>query len=212
MNCHSARSEESRVAVGADMTGFFAALRMTGGGVLRAPSSGAKRAAAIQMDRFVAALLAMTRELGPAVRWVAFAWAMLAVATLGARAETPEGYRISPREIREAVRATVDGQLAAFEQENFEAAYAFAARGIRRQFSAAVFAEMIRRGYPALVRHARRDVGIVRDNRDGRAFVDVTVFDARGRAARFRYQLVEERDGWRVEGVLPIRAETRGEV
>ncbi len=186
MFCQSERSGESRAADGAPMTGFFAALRMTCCGALRVGS-------------------------GTALRGLAFTLAML-VAALAVRAETPEGWRISPREIREGVRATVEGQLAAFERENFSAAYGFAAQGIRRQFSAAVFAEMIRRGYPALVRHARREIGLVRDNREGRAFVDVTVFDARGKAARFRYQLVEERDGWRVEGVLPIRAQTRGEV
>lgn len=174
------------MAAGAVLAGFFAALRMTDRGVVRIALIGAVRA-------------------------VAFALAMLTVAVAG-RAETPEGYRISPRDIRESVRAAVDGQLAAFETESLDAAYSFAARGIRRQFSADVFAEMIRRGYPALLRHARRDLGIVRDNRAGRAMVDVTVFDARGTPARFRYQLAEEREGWRVEGVLPIRAATRGEV
>ena len=145
------------------------------------------------------------------MRWLAFTFAMMVVA-LGARAETPEGYRISPREVREAVRATVEGQLLAFENEDFGAAYTFAARGIRRQFSAEVFAAMIRRGYPALVRHARREIGLVRDNREGRAFVDATVFEARGQVARFRYQLALEGTSWRVEGVLPIRADTRGDV
>ena len=130
---------------------------------------------------------------------------------LGLRAQEAAPAQLSAREVRDAVRTVVNAQLDALQQNRVEDAYAFAARGIRRQFPAPVFAAMIRRGYPALVAHARRDLGVVRDDRAGRAFVDVTVFDAKGRAARFRYQLVLERDAWRVEGVLPLRPAPRGD-
>lgn len=130
---------------------------------------------------------------------------------LGLRAQEAEPARLSPREIREAVRAVVSGQLDALQAGRFDEAYAYAARGIRRQFPAPVFAEMLRRGYPALIGHSRRDLGLVRDDRAGRAYVDVTVFDTKDRAVRFRYQLVLERDAWRVEGVLPLRPAPRGD-
>jgi ABC-type transporter MlaC component len=120
--------------------------------------------------------------------------------------------RLSPREIREGVRATVEGQLGALRAGRFEVAYEYAARGLRRQFTPAVFAEMIRRGYPALLAHQRAELALVRDNEAGRAVVDVTVFDARERPTRYRYQLVQERGGWRIEGVILVPPAARGDI
>lgn len=148
------------------------------------------------------------------MRAVAFTLLLLAsffaVRGFGAEEQRPSG-RISPREIREGVRTTVEGQLGALRANRFEIAYEYAARGIRRQFSAAVFAEMLRRGYPALLEHKRAELGLVRDNGDGRAVVDVDVFDGAAKLARYRYQLVLERGGWRIEGVVLVRPAARGD-
>ncbi len=122
-----------------------------------------------------------------------------------------DGFRPSGREVRAAVRATVEGQLAAFRADDPERAYGFASLGIRRQFRAPVFAEMIRRGYPMLLAHRRAEFGLVRDNRAGRARVEVTVFDARDRPTRLLYQLAEEEAGWRVEGVVALAPPRRGD-
>ncbi|MBA4136105.1 MAG: hypothetical protein C0518_02170 [Opitutus sp.] len=148
------------------------------------------------------------------MRGVAFTLLGFAVlfAALGfATEETRRGGRLSPREIRDGVRSTVEGQLGALRAGKLAIAYEFAARGLRRQFSAEVFAEMIRRGYPALVEHTRAEFGLVRDDGAGRAALDVTVFDGRDRPARFHYQLVQERAGWRIEGVIATRPPARGD-
>jgi hypothetical protein len=135
-------------------------------------------------------------------------WLGLAVAVSGQEAS---GGRVAGREVRDAVRAVVEDQLTALQKEDFAAAYRHAALGLRQQFRAEVFEAMIRRGYPALLAHRRSDLGIVRETREGRAFVDVTVFDARDRATRFRYHLVREGGEWRVEGVIGLRAAPRGD-
>jgi hypothetical protein len=141
---------------------------------------------------------------------LAFAIAGLPAVRLGAQAD--DGFRIAPRAVREAVRATVEDQLAAFRAEDFARAYGLAARGLRRQFREEVFAEMIRRGYPALLVHRRAELGLVRDNRAGRARVEVAVSDARGRTERLLYQLVEEDAGWRVEGVVNLPPARPGDI
>lgn len=129
------------------------------------------------------------------------------------RAEQPGAdWRLSPREIRDAVRQTVEEQLAALRQQDFGRAYQQASRGIRRQFPEAVFAAMIKRGYPALVRQVRAELGVVRDNRDTRAWVAVTVTDRLERSTDYRYYLVREGDAWRIEGVVGEERATRGDI
>lgn len=122
----------------------------------------------------------------------------------------PEG-RVSSREVRNEVRATVAGQLDALKQEDFAKAYTFAALGIRRQFSLEVFEALIRRGYPQLLAHREHDFGVVRETRADRVFVDVDVIDPQGARTRFRYHLTRERAQWRIEGVVAIRSAPRGD-
>lgn len=124
--------------------------------------------------------------------------------------EGPAG-RVASREVRDAVRAVVESQLTALQKEDFATAYRHAAFGLRQQFRAEVFEAMIRRGYAPLLAHQRRELGIVRETREGRAFVDVDVFDARDRVTRFRYHLVREGSEWRVEGVIGLRPAPRGD-
>lgn len=128
---------------------------------------------------------------------------LLAVTPLAASERATDAeWRLSERAVREAVRATVSAQLAALQREDFSAAYAWAAEGIRRQFTEPVFAAMIRRGYPELLRHESAELGVVRDSGDGRASVVATVRPERGPGVRYRYLLQLEEGRWRVAGVL----------
>jgi hypothetical protein len=133
-------------------------------------------------------------------------WALLASAVLLA-AQPSADWRISSRPTRLAVHAVVDGQLAALQAGRFDVAYTFAARGIREQFSAAVFAEMIRRGYAPLLGHRARRLGLVRDD-ERRAYVDVTLVDAQNRPIRYRYELTREGADWRIAGVVALPGES----
>lgn len=117
-------------------------------------------------------------------------------------AASGDDWRRSPKPIREAVRATVEAQLSAIRENNFAQAYEYASAGVRERFTEGVFAAMIRRGYPALVRHTQADVGAVRDDGKNRARVSVTVFDRLNRSTSYRYLLIEEEAGWRIEGVV----------
>lgn len=120
--------------------------------------------------------------------------------------------RPAVRETRDAVRAVVGAQLQALREGEFEPAYALAAEGIRRQFRLPVWVEMIRRGYAPLLRHDRVEFGVMRPQGDDRASLPVVVFDPADRATRYRYDLVRERGGWRVAGVVAEREAPRGDL
>ena len=130
-------------------------------------------------------------------------WLACSVAAAGQASS--EEWRLSPRSIRDGVRATVENQLAAFRAEDFARAYRHASPALQRQFTLPVFEAMIRRGYPALVRHRSAELGVVRDLDGRRAAVTVLVVSHEGEPVRFRYLLVLENDAWRVAGVTVDR-------
>ena len=142
----------------------------------------------------------------PLVIFAMFLGGMLAAA----RAAEPE-LRLSPKAIRDEVQAVVEGQLAALRTGDFEAAYDFAAAGIRQQFDVRLFALLIKRGYPALLRQQAADLGLVRDNGAGVAQVVVTVSDALKRSTVYRYWLMKEKAGWRISGVVLEQKAPRGD-
>jgi hypothetical protein len=138
----------------------------------------------------------------------------LAAVVLGLAGVLPAAgeWRLSPREVRDEVKVVVAAQLEAFQREDFAAAYALAATGIRRQFRLPVYERMIRRGYAPLLGHDRADPGVVQDDGGAMATMPVIVRDREGRPARFRYHLLREDDGWRVSGVMPEKVERKGEM
>jgi hypothetical protein len=128
----------------------------------------------------------------------------------GVRAAEPE-LRLSPKKVRDEVRAVVEAQLAALRAGDFATAYDFAARGIKRQFDERLFAAMIRRGYAALLKPDQTDLGLVRDDGAGTAQVSVTVSDRQHRRTIYRYWLVQEDDVWRISGVMLEQQPPRGD-
>lgn len=120
--------------------------------------------------------------------------------------------RLSPKPMREEVRAAVEAQLAALRTGDFATAYDFAARGIKRQFDERLFALMLKRGYAPLLRPGPADVGVVRDDGAGTAQVPVTVTDAQKRSTVYRYWLVQEGDHWRISGVVLEQRPPRGDI
>jgi len=126
-------------------------------------------------------------------------------------AQEPE-MRLSPRKVREEVRAVVDAQLVALRESDLTTAYGYAARGIKRQFDARLFGLMIKRGYAPLLRQDKSDLGVVRDNGEGMAQVTVTVTDRLNRSTVYNYWLVKEEEGWRISGVVLEQKSPRSDI
>lgn len=106
----------------------------------------------------------------------------------------------SAPEVRKAVIASIEGQLAAFRAHDVGRAYGFAAAPLRAQFPAERFAAVVREGYPEIWANLRAEFGIVNDSGTSAA-VNVRVYGPAGSAA-YDYQLIREPDGWRIGGVL----------
>lgn len=144
------------------------------------------------------------------IRWIGIVACWLgAFASLDAA--EPE-MRLSPRKVRDEVRAVVEAQLAALHAGDFATAYDFAARGIKRQFDVRLFAAMLKRGYSALLKADEHDLGIVRDDGEGTAQLTVTVTDALKRHTVYRYWLVKEDDAWHISGVMLEQKPPRGDI
>jgi hypothetical protein len=110
------------------------------------------------------------------------------------------GFRVSKPDVRKAVIAAVDGQLAAFRSEDLNKAYDYAATGLRAQTSMRRFATIVRENYPEIWRNTRAEYGLVRD--DGtHATVVVAVYSAKTEAS-FDYVLLRERGAWRIGSVI----------
>ncbi len=129
----------------------------------------------------------------------------------GAVAAEPE-MRLSPKKVRDEVRAVVEAQLAALQAGDFAAAYELAARGIRRQFDERLFTVMIKRGYAPLLRPDQTDLGVVRDDGEGTAQIGVTVSDRQNRSTVYRYWLVKEGDARRITGAVLQQRAPRGDI
>ena len=145
------------------------------------------------------------------MKWLGLGLIWLAGLLASGNATEP-GLRISPKKVRDEVKAVVGAQLAALRKGDFEAAYGFAAEGIRRQFDARVFGAMLKHGYEPLTRHRKADLGIVRDDGEGTAQVDVTVTDSMNRSTVYRYWLVQQGQDWRISGVVLEQKPPHGDI
>lgn len=99
---------------------------------------------------------------------------------------------------RRTLEALVGEQLRAFADEDLDAAYDLTGDAFRATFGAAEFADLIMRSYPELIRNDGHRVAGCR-TRDGRAVLDAGIRNT-GAELALRYLLVEQDDGWRIEG------------
>jgi hypothetical protein len=136
---------------------------------------------------------------------------VFALAVLASGAAEPE-MRLSPKKVREEVRAVVAAQLAALRAGDFSTAYGYAAAGIKARFEEEVFAAMIQRGYPLLLQSQTVDLGAVHDKDGELAQITVTVLDRQKRPVVYLYLLVREESGWRITGVTLEQKPSRGDV
>lgn len=138
-------------------------------------------------------------------------WPMLvlAAALFPACARDPETaeksarLRPSSEDTRAALAAVIEGQLDSFRRGDYGAARAFAATPLRTRFNDETFEIMIRRGYPVI---AQNTAALCHDAKDDgrRAALEVRVTAQSGEQTWFRYDLLRERDGWRISGVTAI--------
>lgn len=108
----------------------------------------------------------------------------------------PHGELACDDDTQAAIDATIDGQLAAFADADYDAALGFATERFRAGTTAEAFGEVIESDYPAL-RTASGHTSRVCVAQDGRAQLIVEV---EGDAPdELIYQMVEEGGEWRID-------------
>lgn len=112
-------------------------------------------------------------------------------------------FQPSQAEVRRQIVNVVEGQFAAFKAGDFDRARAFAATALQAQFNVTAFERMVKEGYPVIAFWRALALGAVQDN-GHEAVVEVSVQSRRGQFHRFRYLLLREESGWRINGVLEI--------
>jgi hypothetical protein len=110
--------------------------------------------------------------------------------------------QVSPPPPRELFSA-VNQQLTAFRSTDFRSAYRQAATGVQQKFTAQQFEEMVRHNYPEITRTRRVEFGLVKVNGTS-AMVQVFFLAADGRGRCFLYNLIREKEQWKVDGVVEL--------
>jgi hypothetical protein len=109
---------------------------------------------------------------------------------------------------RGAIRAVVEDQLAAFQRDDGDAAFAFASPGIRAQFGTVDnFMAMVRAGYQPVYRPREVAFGDVRVDDGGRIVQRVLLVGPDGVPVVALYTMERQPDGsWRIAGCTLTRS------
>lgn len=110
-----------------------------------------------------------------------------------------------------AIRAVIEGQLAAFRHDDGARAFAYAAPEIQRQFgSPEAFMRMVRQGYAPVYRPGQVIFQPLL-GQDGAWVQPLVITDEDGRAFVALYQMERQPDGsWRIGGVRLFATKGRG--
>lgn len=145
------------------------------------------------------------RTLNIAIKLAALA-SLLAFQAVGLQVHAEN---FSPVE-EKSIRATVEGQLAAFAKDDATKAFSFAAPNVRKAVgTAASFMSMVRSDYPVVYRPA--SVAFLKpEGKDGDAVQRVQMVDANGDAWLAVYSLQRQKDkAWRITGCAVVENKGR---
>jgi Domain of unknown function (DUF4864) len=121
-----------------------------------------------------------------------FALALVLAVGAAARAQ-----KVEPRAAAEPIMK----QLDAFKRDDYDAAYAFASAEIRELFDRSAFERMVKTAYPEIARSTYALVAGTQEQPDGHVVVRVRIRGANGNSIEALYDMVNQADGWRINGV-----------
>ncbi len=106
----------------------------------------------------------------------------------------------------DAIRNTIQSQIDAFLADDFSTAFSYASPTIQTLFgSAENFGAMVRGGYPMVWRP--EDVRYL-DLREENGFLwqNILITDGDGQRHILEYQMIQQENGWKINGVRYVRA------
>ncbi len=93
-------------------------------------------------------------------------------------------------------------QLEAFRRDDYDAAYVFASADVKQLFDRRAFERMVKDGYPEIARSTSAAVARAEVAPDGDVYVHLRIRGANGSGIEALYQMVRERDGWKINSVM----------
>ena len=101
----------------------------------------------------------------------------------------------------DAIKKTIEDQIAAFKLDDFETAFGFATPFLKEKFgSAENFGRMVRNGYPMVWRPSK--VIFLGNERYHHGLAQVVqIVDAKGKSHYLRYYMIQFDGSWRIGGV-----------
>jgi ABC-type transporter MlaC component len=115
----------------------------------------------------------------------------------------------SSDEVKKALSAVIEAQLAAFRAEDYAKAYTFAAAEIQGMFNRDQFEQMVKTGYPLIAHSTTAEFGLAIDSGD-EAVVSVKVSNGEKKSVTYQYHLVKQKGAWRIGGVTEVQASGGG--
>ncbi len=101
----------------------------------------------------------------------------------------------------EEIEANIAAQIEAFEADDFATAFTFASPNIQRLFqNPDNFGAMVRNGYPMVWRPSEVRFLELREIA-GALWQKVMIVDGDGRVHILDYQMIEQENGWKINGV-----------
>ncbi|WP_366657213.1 DUF4864 domain-containing protein [Fodinicurvata sp. EGI_FJ10296] len=109
-----------------------------------------------------------------------------------------------------AIASVITGQIAAFQADDFDAAFEFASPMIKRQFGTPQrFGRMVQSGYPMVYRPA--EVTMLDQHMTPHGIAQhVMVRDAEGELHFLGYLMIETDAGWQINAVYPLPGRESG--
>lgn len=101
------------------------------------------------------------------------------------------------------VRGVIQSQLEAFRKNDFKAAYGLAHPGVKGQFTPFDFEQMVRKGFPQMLKPGTVAFSDLHENEAG-SEIQAIITDEKGRRSGFRYILIKDDGNWRIAAVVPI--------
>ena len=136
-------------------------------------------------------------------------WPVLALCLMHAAAPARADADATPAD-RQAIRAVIEQQIAAFQRDDAEAAFSYASPKIQRMFgSSDKFMRMVRQGYQPVYRPRQVQFGLLA-RIEGQVTQRVLLIGPDGLPATALYVMQRLPDGtWRIDGCMLLPAEDR---
>lgn len=109
-------------------------------------------------------------------------------------------FKLAGEKLQQQLIGVIQSQLVAFRNEDYSAAYGYAAADFKAQVSLAAFERMVKASFPQIARSRSAEYGIILENGET-ARVEVTIEGESGTRIHYQYTMHLEHGVWKIGSV-----------